>query len=144
MPTLPQGRLLVLCSSLVFSCVAMGISINLLRSPIPDLSSGPSYMSNWRWFPNFSPRDDHGPPTFDRSGFRVVQILATVSSASNLFVAAVLLGASFSKRKNMLAVVAVEAPLLCLSFRLSPLSSSTYSTYYRCRVISVASNWDIF
>jgi len=106
----------------------MGISINLLRSPIPDLSSGPSYMSNWRWFPNFSPRDDHGPPTFDRSGFRVVQILATVSSALNLFVAAVLLGASFSKRKNMLAVVAVEAPLLYVVSFLW-LATGTYSEH---------------
>jgi len=112
MPTLPQGRLLVLCFSLVLSCVVMGISISLLHSPIPDIPPGPSMSkSNWRWNTKLSHRDD-GAPTFDRSSFRVVQILATVTSASNLFVAAMLLGASFSKRKNMLSVVAIEAPLI--------------------------------
>ncbi|KAI9512707.1 hypothetical protein F5148DRAFT_1372923 [Russula earlei] len=115
MPTLPEGRLWVLSFSIVLSCVVMGISISLLLAPTSSTSSTSSwinYTGGWQGPRSLSHRD-HGPPVpGDQSGFRVVQILATAASASNLLFASVLLAASSMKRKTVLSVVAVEAPCI--------------------------------
>jgi len=116
MPTLPQGRLWVLCmfllsfsvgihpmhyslvSSIIFSCVVMGISISLLLSEEPSMnpsdgSSNPA--SKWRQPPDpnqnpkLTPRE-YGPFFADADEYRHSEILAVVSSALNFLVATAL------------------------------------------------------
>ncbi|KAH8999429.1 hypothetical protein EDB92DRAFT_964440 [Lactarius akahatsu] len=93
MPTLPQGRLLVLSFSLILSCVVIGVSIGLLfASRPPDLDDYPNYPNNdayedWREHKSyFRPRDFGLSFDYDAIGFRVVPILGLVASASNLFI----------------------------------------------------------
>lgn len=122
MPTLPQGRLWVLCmfllsfslaiypiysspaSSIVCSCVVMGISISLLfaNKSSMDLytNSPPNSANKWRQQPGSNPNPNPGPnpnltprdePTyFDADEFQPSEILAIVSSALNWLVATVL------------------------------------------------------
>ncbi|KAI0303082.1 hypothetical protein BC826DRAFT_328820 [Russula brevipes] len=115
MPTLPQGRLLVLWFSLCLSCVVMGVSISLLHAPQPGLSlqdhDPNQFGPDPHWARTHSPRDISHRSSFDATGFRNVQILGTVSSALNMLLTITLLVASTFKRKTtIISAVAVEAP----------------------------------
>jgi hypothetical protein len=119
MPTLPQGRLWVLCmfplsfsvgiqpmykstaSSIVFSCVVMGLSVSLLfteRPSYPYMDSPGNPASKWRQPPGGpNPNPNPNPPLRNRGlyfpdadEFHTSEILGMVSSALNGLVATAL------------------------------------------------------
>ncbi len=87
--------LFFIASSIVFACVAMGISISLLHVERPSM---PPYTNVSQWQrppdsspnpnpnPNVTPRDD-GIFIADTDDFRTSEILSLASSALNLLVA---------------------------------------------------------
>ncbi|KAH9062028.1 hypothetical protein EDB87DRAFT_1608957 [Lactarius vividus] len=117
MPTLPQGRLLVLSFSLILSCVVIGVSIGLLFAPSQeDEEQYPHYPNDWDWREehdsSFRPRDFGPYIDFDDTGLRVVPILGLIASASNFFVVAPLLVAPILNPKTIISAVAIEAPFI--------------------------------
>ncbi|KAI9466698.1 hypothetical protein BJY52DRAFT_1233756 [Lactarius psammicola] len=115
MPTLPQGRLLVLSFSLILSCVVIGVSISLLFAPRPNEEEYPNdAWQDWRDDHNLSFHTrDYGPHIdYDDIGFRVVPILGLVASASNFFIVAPLLIAPIMNPKTVISAVAIEAPCI--------------------------------
>lgn len=78
--------------SLALSCVALGVSINLLHDPkamvLPSTNNA-DMTTNWPPPTHNSPRDRR-TPSLDSNSFRVVEILGAVSSALNVLVVAVL------------------------------------------------------
>jgi len=116
MPTLPQGRLWVLISSLILSCTVFGISISLLRSPRTETYHESNFEKDWRQTSHLWPRDPGpGPPPFNVVGFRNVMILGTASSALNMVVSTAFLVATFIKRQTIISAVAVEAPCIYIA-----------------------------
>ncbi|KAH9050120.1 hypothetical protein EDB84DRAFT_1451018 [Lactarius hengduanensis] len=117
MPTLPQGRLLVLSFSLILSCVVIGVSIGLLFAPRPpDLDDYSNNYPNDAWEdwrehnPYFRTRDFGPPFDYDDTGFRVVPILGLVASALNFLIVVPLLVAPIMNPKTIISAVAIEAP----------------------------------
>ncbi|KAI9448353.1 hypothetical protein H4582DRAFT_82309 [Lactarius indigo] len=116
MPTLPQGRQLVLSFSLILSCVVIGVSISLLFAPKPqDPDDNSEAWQDWREEHNsyLRPRD-YAPFDYDGIGYRVVPILGLVASASNFLIVAPLLIAPILSPKTIISAVAIEAP--CIYF----------------------------
>ncbi|KAH9978105.1 hypothetical protein BGW80DRAFT_1558036 [Lactifluus volemus] len=118
MPTLPQGRLLVLFVSIILSCASIGISISIFchfKRPQSQSQSHPpgSYMDSTgpdeQGLPyvNFGPYNGHS-----RTSSLAVPILGLVSSLLNIVLALTLLFASAMKRRTILTAVAIEAPCL--------------------------------
>ena len=86
-------------SSIVFSCVVMGISISLLvtesSSMYPYMNGPGNSASKWRQPPDPDPNPhpmprDRGPYLADSDEFQASEILAIVSSALNWLVATAL------------------------------------------------------
>ncbi|KAI0301859.1 hypothetical protein B0F90DRAFT_256055 [Multifurca ochricompacta] len=94
MPTLPQGRLLVLSFSLVLSCVVIGVSFSLLYAPkpgnIPESDEYNVLAMKWRRFDYLLARDPDPFFDYDGDGFRTVPILGMVTSALNIFLGVIL------------------------------------------------------
>ncbi|KAH9007141.1 hypothetical protein EDB86DRAFT_3097635 [Lactarius hatsudake] len=118
MPTLPQGRLLVLSFSLILSCVVIGVSISLLFAPRPpdidDYRYNYPNSDAWEDWGDFPIRDFGLPFDYDGIGFRVVPVLGLVASASNFLIVVSLLVAPIMNPKTIISVVAIEAP--CIYF----------------------------
>ena len=85
-----------IASTIVFSCVVMGISISVLLAEKPSMDQNsddpPNSGSKWQQPPqSLTPRDrDRGPFYADFDEFHTSEILAIVSSALNWLVATAL------------------------------------------------------
>ncbi|KAI0254230.1 hypothetical protein BJV78DRAFT_62539 [Lactifluus subvellereus] len=113
MPTLPQGRLLVLSFSIILSCAIVGVSIILFCAPkpsyLPPSSDGPTDVAIRGGRPNLNFGPYFGPHT---NGYRVIPILGMVSSVLNIVLASTLLIVSAMRRKTIVTSVAIEAPCI--------------------------------
>ncbi|KAI0269305.1 hypothetical protein BC834DRAFT_622590 [Gloeopeniophorella convolvens] len=86
MPTLPQGRILVLAFSLVLSCVVFGVSMSLFNAPepksLPELENEVDMYikSKTNWSPGQPIARDIPYYSYHSVGFRVVPTLGAVAA----------------------------------------------------------------